>query len=54
MLSTANVALLTAKTFVADPALVTAARGAGTVICCAALGSSWLQQHRERISEPGS
>jgi hypothetical protein len=54
MLSTAGVALLTAKGFAADPALVSAALGAGTVMCCAALGSSWLRQRRERISEPGS
>lgn len=54
MLSTAGVALLTAKGFAADPALVTAALGAGIVMCSAALGSNWLQQRRERISEPGS
>ena len=54
MLSTAGVALLTAKGFAADPALVTAALGVGTVICCMALCSSWFQQRRERATEPGS
>jgi hypothetical protein len=54
MLSTVAVALLTAKGFAADPALVTAALGAGTVICCMALGSSFLHDRRERATEPGS
>jgi anaerobic C4-dicarboxylate transporter len=54
MLSTAGIALLIAKGSAADPALVTVAFGAGTVMCCAALGSSWLRQCREGISEPGS
>ena len=55
MLLAVGVALLTAKEFVADPALVTAAAlGAGTVVGCAALGGSWLRQREERISEPGS
>lgn len=54
MLSTAGVALLTAKGFAADPALAAAALGAGTITCCMALGSSWLQERRERASEPGS
>ncbi len=54
MLSTVGAALLAAEGFAADPALVTAALGAGTVVGCAALGSSWLPQRRERGSEPGS
>jgi hypothetical protein len=54
MLLTVGVALLTAGGFVADPALVTAALGAATVVSFAALGGSYLWQRRERISEPGS
>jgi hypothetical protein len=54
MLSTAGVALLTAKGFAADPALATAALGAGTIMCCMALGNSWLQERRERASDLGS
>jgi hypothetical protein len=54
MLSTVGAALLAAEGFAADPALVTAALGAGTVVGCAALGSSWLPARRERGSEPGS
>jgi hypothetical protein len=54
MLSTVGVALLAAEGFAADPELVTAALGAGTVVVCAALGSSWRPQRRERGSEPGS
>jgi hypothetical protein len=53
MLSSVGAALLAAEGFVADPALVTAALGVGTVVGCAALGSSWLLQRRERTSEPG-
>jgi hypothetical protein len=54
MLSTVGVALLAAEGFAADPELVTAALGAGTVVVCAALGSSWRPQRRERGSEPGN
>jgi hypothetical protein len=54
MLSRVGVVFLTARGFAADTALVTAALGAGTVMCCAALGSSWLRRGREGISEPGS
>jgi hypothetical protein len=54
MLSRVGVVFLTARGFAADTALVTAALGAGTVMCCAALGSSWLRRGRERISEPGA
>jgi hypothetical protein len=54
MLSTVGTALLAAEGFAADPALVAAALGAGTVVVCAALGSSWRPQRRERGSEPGS
>jgi hypothetical protein len=54
MLSAVGTGLLAAEGFAADPALVTAALGAGTVVGCAALGSSWLLQRRERTSEPGS
>jgi hypothetical protein len=54
MLSTVGAALLAAEGFAADPALVTAALGAGTVVGCAALGSNWLPQRRERGSEPES
>ena len=53
MLSRVGVVFLTARGFAADTALVTAALGAGTVMC-AALGSSWLRRGRERISEPGA
>jgi hypothetical protein len=54
MLWTAGVALLVARGSAADPALVTVAFGAGTVMCCAALGSGSLRQCREGISGPGS
>jgi hypothetical protein len=54
MVSTIGAALLAAEGFAADPALVTAALAAGTVVGGAALGSSWLPQRRERGSEPGS
>jgi hypothetical protein len=54
MLSTVGTALLAAEGFAADPALVAAALGAGTVVVCAALGSSWRPQRRERGSEPGN
>jgi len=54
MLSAVGAAFLAAEGFTADPALVTAALGAGTVVGGAALGSSWLPQRRERTSEPGS
>jgi hypothetical protein len=54
MLSSVGAALLAAEGFAADPALVTAALGAGTVVGCAALGSSWVLQRREHTSEPGS
>lgn len=53
MLSATGVGLLTAQGYAADPALVTAALGAGTAVGCAALVSSWLweRQRRERTSE---
>ena len=54
MLSAVGSALLSAEGFVAHPALVTAALGAGTVVGCVALGSSWLPQRGERTSDPGS
>ena len=54
MLSAVGAALLGAEAYAAYPALVTAALGAGTIVVCCALGSSWLPQHRERIGEPGS
>jgi len=54
MLSTVGVALLAAKGFAVDPVVVGTALGAGAVVSCALLGSSWLPQHRERTSEPGS
>ncbi len=54
MLSAVGAALLAAEGYTAHPALVTAALCAGTVVGCAALGSSWLPQFRERTSEPGS
>jgi hypothetical protein len=53
-LAAAGAALLAAKGYTTDPALVTEALGAGTVVCCAALGSCLLPQRRERTSEPGS
>jgi len=52
MLSTAGIALLTAKGFATHPVLVTALLGTGTVTCCTMLGSSWLHERRERVSEP--
>ena len=54
MLSAAGVAFLIARGFAAGPAVVTAALGAGTVMCSAVPGSGWLRQHRERISGPGA
>jgi hypothetical protein len=54
MLSAAGAALLAAEGYTADPALVTAALGAGTAVVCAALGGSLLPQRRERTSEPRS
>ncbi len=54
MLSRVGVVFLAARGFAADPALVAAALGAGTVMCCTVQDSSWLRQRRERISEPGA
>jgi hypothetical protein len=54
MLSVVGAALLSADAYTAYPALVTAALGAGTIVLCWALGSSWLPQHRERIGQPGN
>jgi hypothetical protein len=54
MLSTVGVALLAAKGFAVDPVVVGTALGTGAVVSCAALGSSWLPQHQETTSEPGS
>jgi hypothetical protein len=53
-LAAAGAALLAADGYTADPALVTEVLGAGTVVCCAALGSCLLPQRRGRTSEPGS
>jgi hypothetical protein len=53
MLSAVGAALLGAEGYAADPALVTAAIGAGTAVGCAALGSSLLQQRGEHTSDPG-
>jgi hypothetical protein len=53
-LAAAGAALLAAEGYTADPALVTAALGAGTVVCFAALGSCLLPQRRERAGEPGT
>lgn len=54
MLSAVSVASLTAEGYTADPALVIAALSAAAAVGCAALGSSWLWQRRERFSDPGS
>jgi len=54
MLSAVGAALLAAEGYTVDPALVTAALGAGAAVGCAALGSTWLPQRRERTSEPGN
>jgi hypothetical protein len=54
MLSAVSIASLTAEGYTADPALVIAALSAATAVGCAALGSSWLWQRRERFSDPGS
>jgi hypothetical protein len=54
MLSAVGAALVAAAGYAANPALVTAVLGTGTAAICAALGSEWLRQRREHISEPGS
>jgi hypothetical protein len=52
MLSVFGAGLLAAEGYAADPALVTAALGAGTAVSCAALGSEWLLRRRERTANP--
>lgn len=54
MLSAVGAALLAADAYTAYPALVTAALGAGTIVVCLTLGSTWLPQRREHIGQPGS